>query len=153
MTAAERMTRHLGEEQDIEKFYRHVTAKYTNLVKMAYSKHTCLQCGEEYKPLTNLQRRNCWMHTGVFRHSTGAWSCCNNPRDIIGCVSCMHTDSSAILVAMHNDPHNSYAELPQEALDFALVPFNPNIVEDFPEGSRSLEGRTGKFYHIRRVVV
>lgn len=150
------MLRHVGDGKDIEQVYAEVKRKYAPLVDNAHTPRTCIQCGERYKPVENVMRRDCWLHPGVLKpHSVmGAiWSCCNSHERITGCVSCMHTDNPALLESMHADPFNSFAELPQEALDFALMRFNPKIIENYPDGGRSIEGRRGKFYHIRRVVV
>lgn len=150
------MARHLGKEKDLVRFYHDLRSRYSSVVKRAHAWTTCLQCGERYRPVENLQRRNCFLHTGEYRPHPigfGVWTCCNGPRDIVGCVSCMHTDNEAILESMHDGTFESMLEMPQDALDFCLIRFNPHIVEDYPEGGASIEGRSGKFYHIRRVVV
>lgn len=51
------------------------------------------------------------------------------------------------------DWSNSYTEIPIEVFDFKLVDFEPSMIEDYPRGGPSLEGKDGKFYHIRRVAV
>ena len=156
MSVPPEMARHMGKAKDLVKFYNDMRQRYDSLVNRAHTWTTCLQCGERYRPVENLQRRNCYLHTGEYRSHTvgyGAWTCCGSPRDIVGCVSCMHTENPAILESMHDGTFESMLEMPQDALDFRLLRFNANIVEDYPEGSASIEGRTGKFYHIRRVVV
>lgn len=150
------MLRHVGDGEDIQEVYNEVKRQYAVFVEQAEAVTTCLQCGERYRPKENMIRRSCWMHSGTLKpHPTlgGIWTCCGNAANITGCVSCMHTDKQAILESMHTDPFNSFAELPQEALDFGLVRFSAGIIENYPEGGRSLENRHGMFYHIRRVVV
>lgn len=156
MSATAHMFRHVRDGKDIEQVYKEVKRKYALLVEKAHTWTVCVQCGEQYKPAENMIQRTCWMHPGALKPHPffgGIWTCCGAHERITGCVSCMHTDSPALLESMIADPTNSFVELPQEALDFALVRFNPRIIENYPEGGRSIEGRRGKFYHIRRVVV
>lgn len=146
------ISRHLSGTADLIEQHRHLRGKYAVLVRQSEELRDCLHCLGRYRPRDNLRSRACWMHPGrlIYGH---VWSCCDSPSDIIGCVSCMHADTEAVLASIHKDPLNSYLELPAEVLDFKLVPFNANIVEDYPEGSASHERRPGLFYHIRRVAV
>lgn len=155
MSKAPHITRHL-KGKDIHVYYTELRGRYDSLVKKASKVSRCLQCDEDYHPADNLLRRDCWMHTGRFRPTLdgfGTWSCCGNIHDVVGCVSCAHTDNTETLRGMHANPWHSYIEIPREVLDFSLLRYNANIIEDYPEGGPSNEGRDGIFYHIRRVVV
>lgn len=146
------LSRHLTGVTNLIEHHRQLRGRYAALIRQSGELRTCIQCDNRYRPRDNMRARECWMHSGHIVEGR-LWSCCGSPRDILGCISCMHTDSQAILMSMHRDPFNSYLELPAEVLDFGLVPFNPKIVENYPEGSASLEQRDGIFHHIRRVVV
>ncbi len=150
------MLRHVGEGQDVMRVHDEVSREYASFVAHATKRLKCVQCGETFRPMENIIRRDCWLHTGELRPHPDlgyVWTCCKAQERYTGCVSCMHTNSEAVRDAMQDDPYNSVAEVPQRALDFALLRFNPDIIENYPEGGRSIEGRAGKFYHIRRVVV
>jgi hypothetical protein len=130
--------------------------KYAGFLGRVDALTTCVICGGRYRPRTNLLARECFMHTGRLvygSHGVQQWTCCGNIKDITGCVSCMHTNNEAIKRSIVSDWSNSYTEIPTEILDFKLVDFEPKMVEDYPRGGPSFEGKDGKFYHIRRVAV
>jgi hypothetical protein len=150
------VARHVGRASVID-VHKELLKKYSRTITILNTRTICIHCGASYLPRENFISRACWMHTGRLRynvHGLREWSCCQNPADISGCVSCMHTDKLAIRESITRDPLHSFVEIPIEMFDFKLVSFNPAIVEDYPEGGPSVEkDKTGKYYHIRRVVM
>lgn len=147
--------RHVGRVGVIDKL-RELRKKYARVLAEMNTRFKCLHCGVDYYPRDNLVRRSCFMHPGRLLYGSSGvreWSCCGSDAGIIGCVSCMHAYRPAIKESIMRDPLHSVVEIPVEVFTYKLVDFNPAIIEDYPEGSASMEkDKPGNFYHIRRVV-
>lgn len=150
------LARHVGRASVVD-VHKELNKKYARFIAKLNTRTTCLHCGANFYPRDNLTTRGCWMHPGRIIYPLSGvreWSCCGNSYDILGCIPCMHADVPAIKDSILRDPLHSIAEVPTEVLDFRLVNYSVDMIEDYPEGGPSYyKDRPGKFYHIRRVAI
>lgn len=150
------LSRHVGRASVID-VHKELRKKYARFISTMNTRTSCLHCGAGYFPRDNFMTRGCWMHPGRLQYIAPGireWSCCGSSADILGCVSCTHTNSPAIKQSILHDPLHSIVEVPMEVIDFRVVASNPSMIEDYPDGAPSNDKeRPGKFYHIRRVAI
>lgn len=151
---APEISRHLERKSLVER-RDEVRQQYAAFFDRIQNPTKCVACNTIYLPLDNFKRKGCRIHTKnlIFYQGRYVWECCGNEDVHRGCVSCMHTDNVDIRESMERDPAESIVEIAMEIIDLELVICNKNMINDYRDGSPSIEKRPGKFYHINRIAI
>lgn len=111
----------------------------------------CLRCKASYLPEVNYCYRACKMHYGeiVIKNYKRVYSCCGQPPNVIGCVSCMHTSRPEMYELMEKNPFGAFVELSKILVDSGEMKISTEIITDYPKAflsrARELKLREDKF--------
>lgn len=97
--------------------------------------HVCVMCGLQFNHLENLQRRNCWIHTGRFKfgYAGDVWSCCNKLGSSKGCVSSMHVESDEHYQIIRSENCLTAMRLDPKLIELGLVSVNTKMIENYTD--------------------